>query len=216
MPETVVDPTYSPPPDAAAFFAESLKLLKESGIPFLLSGTYAVTAYTGIQRPTKDLDVFCKAGDYPCILAFFQARGYRTEVEDERWIATAFDGDNSFDVIFAMSNGAIAVADDWFAEDTITLYDHEVRITPPPALAVPTVFVHVRYRWDAADVSHVILIPSGGSVWTRLLQRMERYWEELMAPVLIFRSAYPTERGKVRAWLMSDLTERLPAQVDLP
>jgi hypothetical protein len=37
--------------------------LKESGVPFLLSGAYAVTAYTGIRRSTKDMDVFCKPGD---------------------------------------------------------------------------------------------------------------------------------------------------------
>ena len=78
---------FSPPPEAEEFFATSLRLLAESGLPFLLSGTYAVTAYTGIHRPTKDLDIFCKAGDYPKILAFFQERGYRTDVEDERWIA---------------------------------------------------------------------------------------------------------------------------------
>src|SRR5690606_8003635 len=119
MSETVVDSTNSSPPDAAAIFAESLKLLKESGIPLLLSGTYAVTAYTGIHRPTKDLDVFCKAGDYPRILAFFQARGYRTEVEDERWIAKVWKEDRFIDIIFAMSNGAIAVTDDWFGDDVI-------------------------------------------------------------------------------------------------
>jgi hypothetical protein len=78
------DSAFEPPREAEAFYAESLKLLNESQIPFLLSGTYAVTAYTGITRPTKDLDVFCKAGDFPKILAFFQARGYRTDVEDER------------------------------------------------------------------------------------------------------------------------------------
>ena len=50
--------------------------------PFLLSGTYAVAAYTGISRPTKDLDVFCKAGDFPKVLAYFQAHGYRTDVFD--------------------------------------------------------------------------------------------------------------------------------------
>ena len=69
------DSAFDPPPDSEAFYAESLRLLNESRIPFLLSGTYAVTAYTGISRPTKDLDVFCKAGDFPKILAFFQARG---------------------------------------------------------------------------------------------------------------------------------------------
>src|SRR5690349_11795360 len=87
MSQAYDEAAFEPPPEAEAFYAESLKLLKESGIPFLLSGTYAVTAYTGIVRPTKDLDVFCKAGDYPRILAFFQERGYRIDVEDERWIA---------------------------------------------------------------------------------------------------------------------------------
>ena len=216
MSETVIDPTYSPPPDAAAFFAESLKLLKESGIPFLLSGTYAVTAYTGIHRPTKDLDVFCKAGDYPRILAFFQARGYRTEVEDERWIAKVFEGDNFFDVIFAMSNGAIAVADDWFGEDTICVYGAEVRITPPTALLLSKFFIQDRYRFDGADVNHVILKQSDSIDWTRLLGQMEPYWEVLLAHLLNFRFAYPTERNRVPAWLMTELTERLHAQVDLP
>ena len=123
MSDTVADPSFHPPEDAVEFYEESLRLLKESGIPFLLSGTYAVTAYTGIRRPTKDLDVFCKPGDYPRILAFFQARGYRTDVEDERWIAKVWkDEDRFFDVIFAMSNGAIAVNDSWFGPDTCLLY----------------------------------------------------------------------------------------------
>ncbi len=55
---------FEPPPDAEAFYAESLRLLTESGIPFLLSGTYAVCAYTGIVRPTKDLDVFCNQASH--------------------------------------------------------------------------------------------------------------------------------------------------------
>src|SRR5690606_27129134 len=48
MSDTVADPSFDPPEDAVAFYEEALGLLKESGIPFLLSGTYAVTAYTGI------------------------------------------------------------------------------------------------------------------------------------------------------------------------
>src|SRR3546814_15529673 len=71
------------PPQAEAFYAESLRLLKKSHIPFLVAGTFAVSAYTGINRPTKDLDLFCKAGDYPRILTYFQKLGYVTEIEDE-------------------------------------------------------------------------------------------------------------------------------------
>src|SRR5690606_7670501 len=115
MSDTIADPALEPPPEAPAFYAEAFRLRTVCGVAFLLSGTDAVTAYTGIRRPTKDLDVFCKPGHYPRILAFFQGRGYRTDVEDERWIAKVWKDDKHFfDVIFAMSNGTIAVSDSWF------------------------------------------------------------------------------------------------------
>jgi hypothetical protein len=58
-------------PEAEAFYTDALRELSGLGLPFLLAGTYAVAAYTGISRATKDLDVFCKAGDYPRILSHF-------------------------------------------------------------------------------------------------------------------------------------------------
>src|SRR3546814_16656012 len=99
---------FEPPPDAVEFYSKSLDLLNESGVPFLLSGTYALSCFTGIVRPTKDLDVFCKASDAPRILAFFQARGHVIEVEDERWIGKVWDGPPFFDVIYTIPNIARA------------------------------------------------------------------------------------------------------------
>lgn len=208
---------FEPPPEAEAFYAESLKLLTESGIPFLLSGTYAVTAYTGIVRPTKDLDVFCKAGDYPKILAFFQERGYRTDVEDERWIAKVWQEKHFFDVIFAMSNGTAPITDEWFeGEDTICVYGTEAKITPPTELILSKMFIQDRYRYDGADVAHVILRASDRIDWQRLLRYMEPYWEVLLTHLLNFRFIYPTERDTIPTWVMEELTSRLHAQVGLP
>ena len=90
------------------------KELAELGLPFLLAGTYAVSAYTGITRATKDLDVFCKAGDYPRILDHFQTLGYAIAIEDERWLGKVHKGEHFFDVIFASSNGTMPVNDAWF------------------------------------------------------------------------------------------------------
>jgi hypothetical protein len=210
------DETFAPP-EAEAFYAESLKLLAQSGVPFLLSGTYAVSAYTGIVRPTKDLDVFCKAGDYPKILAWFQARGYRTEVEDERWIAKVFQGERFFDVIFNMSNGALQITDEWFqGPDTITVYGAQAKITPPTELIWSKVFIQDRYRYDGADVAHVILKKADAIDWKRLLSYMEPYWEVLLGHLLNFRFIYPTERDLVPRWLIEELIGRLSAQVGLP
>ncbi|RYE67210.1 MAG: hypothetical protein EOP17_09335, partial [Rhizobiaceae bacterium] len=57
--------------DAEAFVAVALEDLVDCHIPFLLAGTFALSAYTGITRQTKDLDIFCKAGDYARILSHF-------------------------------------------------------------------------------------------------------------------------------------------------
>ena len=50
----------------------------------------------------------------------------------------------------------------------------------------------------------------------RLLAHMDGYWELLFAHLLNFRFAYPTERDRVPGWLMTELTGRLQAQVNLP
>jgi hypothetical protein len=76
--------TFDPPPEAVGFYTDSLKLLNTWDIPYLLSGTYALTCHTGVVRPTKDIDVFCKPGDAPRLLARFKAEGYRVSVEDDR------------------------------------------------------------------------------------------------------------------------------------
>lgn len=152
------DQSFQPPPEAEDFYVEGLKLLAQSDIPFLLSGTYAVTTYTGIVRPTKDLDIFCKAGDYPRILSFFKERGYNVEVEDERWLAKIYRSKYYFDVIFSCRTTEIAITEEWFEDaPEIEVYGTKVQIIKPTELIWSKIFVQDRYRYDGADVAHVIL-----------------------------------------------------------
>lgn len=212
-----LDAQFAPPPDAEQFFADSLRLLNESGIPYLLSGTYAVSAYTGLVRPTKDLDVFCKAGDYPKILKFFMERGYRTGVEDERWLAHVFQGKYFFDVIYNSMTVTMPITDEWFEGDySAFVYGEPVKLTPPTQLIVSKCFVQDRYRFDGADIHHVILRKSAEIDWKLLLNYMELNWEVLLAHLLNFRFAYPSERECVPRWVMDELVSRLKAHIDMP
>lgn len=71
-------------------------------------------------------------------------RGYRTDVEDERWIAKVWRDNRFFDVIFAMSNGATPSTDEWFGEnDAIRVYGAEAKITPPTELLVSKMFIRI-------------------------------------------------------------------------
>jgi len=208
---------FEPPPEAVDFYRDSLALLKESGIPFLLSGTYALSCFTGIVRPTKDLDVFCKPSDAPKILAFFKARGYHIEVEDERWIGKVWQGDNFFDVIFNISSASIPITDEWFQKVyEAEVYGTAVRITPPTEFVLSKIFLQTRYRYDGADVAHTILKQHREIDWKRLLSAVELYWEVLLIQILNFRFIYPTERDLIPRWLFDELIDRVQAQAELP
>ncbi|WP_418161368.1 hypothetical protein [Benzoatithermus flavus] len=205
------------PPEADAFYAESLHILHDSEIPCLVAGTFAVNCYTGINRATKDLDIFCKAGDFPRILLHFKDQGFEIEIEDERWLAKVRRGRCFFDVIFASATAVITVTDLWFQEShPVELYGVPVQLTPPTELIWSKALLQNRHRYDGADIAHLILRQSERIDWKRLLTHMEQYWEVLLIHVLNFRFIYPSERDKIPRWLHDELLLRARQHADLP
>ncbi|MFE1600535.1 hypothetical protein [Methylobacterium sp. ID0610] len=218
LPQVVAraEPTHADPA-AEGFYAEAIAELVASGLPFLLAGTYALSAYTGIVRETKDLDVFCKAGDAPRILVHFQNLGYRVVIEDERWLGKVFRGRLFFDVIYASPSGATPVTEAWFAHARqIEAFGRTVHIIGPTELVWSKAFIQMRHRFDGADVAHTILRAHEAIDWRRLLAYMEQHWELLLIHLLAFRWIYPTEREVVPGWLLDELLGRLATQRQLP
>ena len=87
-----IDAAAEPAPPSAlaeAFYADAVCELSKLGLPFLLGGTYALSAYTGITRATKDLDILCKPSDCPLMrdltegLAHGRARAPAAEASAE-------------------------------------------------------------------------------------------------------------------------------------
>lgn len=204
-------------PEADGFYADALRILRASGLPFLVAGTFAVNCYTGINRATKDLDIFCKAGDFPRILLRFQDEGIATEIEDERWIAKLRRGDSFIDVIFSSATAVVTISDVWFQEShPAEFYGEPVQLTPPTELIWSKALLQNRHRYDGADIAHLILRQSERIDWKRLLSHMEQYWEVLLMHVLNFRFIYPSERDNVPRWLYDELLTRARQHADLP
>jgi hypothetical protein len=202
---------------AHTFYAEVLKILIHEKFMFMVAGGFAVNAYTGLRRPTKDIDIFCKAGDYPKILNKFTSLGYKTQVLDERWIAKIFKGKFYVDLIFGSSNLVSPVTDDWFKDSkTAKMLNYDVRMPSVTDLIRSKVFIQARDRFDGADIAHLILLRHQEINWERLLSSMEQYWEVLLAHLLNFRFIYPSEREKIPSWLMKELLSRLQHQFELP
>jgi predicted nucleotidyltransferase len=216
---TLTRPTgalMQPSPEAEAFYSEVLRLMAESGIPFLVSGTFALAAYTGIDRPTKDVDVFAKAGDALKLLAWFKGHGFEVEIVDERWLSRITRGEMFVDIITNMPTVTTHITDAWFENaPECELFGARVRLVPPTQFIWSKIFVADHHRYDGADVAHMILKRHEEIDWRMLLNHMELYWEVLLMALLNFRFIYPSERHVIPRWLMDELIERLRDQYDV-
>lgn len=212
--------TLKPPPKhkgAEEFYAEAIKILNKSGIPYMIAGTFAMAAHIELIRQTKDMDIFCKAGDYPRILSLFATHGYKTTLKDERWLAEVSDGKSYFDVIYSSANNMIAITDEWFKRAPVAkLFGTQVKIVEPTDLIWSKAFIQDRHKFDGSDIYHIILIKHKNINWRRLLSYFEKYWEVLLAHIINFRFIYPSERDLIPRWLIDELVLRLQNQIHLP
>lgn len=202
---------------AEAFYTTTLKDLKAAKVPFMVGGAYALRTYADIHRDTKDLDVFCKAGDYPRILSLLDGRGYQTEVPDINWIAKAFRGENFVDIIFNSHNGLCPVDDTWFEHAVETsLMGISVLLIPAEEEIWTKVYVQDRHRYDGPDIYHVLRKSGPELDWDRLLRRLEVHWQLLLAHLINFQFIYPSNRDAVPGWVMDRLMERQREEQRMP
>src|SRR6266478_2852720 len=141
--DAAAEPTV-PSARAEVFYAQALRELAKLDLPFLLAGTYALSAYTGVTRATKDLDIVCKPADYPRVLNHFRNLGYTVAIEDERWLGKVFQDEHFFDVIFAFWHGMAPVSDQWFeSAPRIEVFGTQMRIIAPTELIWSKAFVQL-------------------------------------------------------------------------
>jgi hypothetical protein len=203
--------------EANAFYRSALTILQGAGVPFLLGGTFAFSCYTGIERDTKDIDVFLRERDLQAALDALAAAGCRTELPFPHWLAKAHCGDYFIDLIFNSGNGLTPVDDAWFdhAVDGEVL-GVPVRLMPAEELLLSKAFLQERERYDGADVIHLLRTRAELMDWRRIFIRVGSNWRVLLAHLVLFGFVYPGERQKVPARVIEALTKRLLAETALP
>ncbi|MEJ5964037.1 nucleotidyltransferase [Pedobacter immunditicola] len=201
-----------------AFYTEVLKVLQQNGLNFMLGGGFAMYHYTGIERDIKDLDIFCKASEYPKMLKLLAEKGFQTELTDVRWLAKIIKDGNYIDIIFDTVNNICKVDDSWYQHAAEGEYEGiSIKYVPAEELTWCKLYVQNRERYDGADVNHLLLKYGKTLDWDRLLFRMDQHWHLLLAQLLIFQFVYPADyREIIPQWLFDDLIERAKEQYDLP
>lgn len=83
------------------FYVSAMAVLNTAGIPFLVGGAYAFSHYAGIDRHTKDFDIFVKKEDADRVLeALRRELNCKIDRTFPHWLYKAILGANFIDIIF--------------------------------------------------------------------------------------------------------------------
>lgn len=196
--------------DASRFYRQLLRLLQEHDLPFLVGGAYGFAHFTGIRRPTKDLDIFVRQRDWERLAQLAAAAGYRAELAFTHWLGKVVAEAGFADVIFNSGNGLSPVDDEWFAHaPDAQVLGMPVKLCPVEESLWTKAFIMERERYDGADVVHLLHACGSRMDWPRLLQRFGPHWRVLLSHLVLFGFVYPGERQRVPSAVMNELLNRL-------
>lgn len=202
---------------ARDFYLRTITLLADAGIPFLVGGGYALKYYTGVERHTKDLDVFVRREHYGDVMKVLGDASIETQLVFPHWLGKASCEHGSIDVIFSSGNGLSQVDDAWFDHAAAAaVLGVDVCLCPAEEMIWSKAFITERERYDGADIMHLLLARAERLDWRRLLVRFDSHWRILLTCLNLFGFVYPSERDRVPAWVMTDLIERLRREVRAP
>jgi hypothetical protein len=205
--------------ETKAFYREAMQAFDDAKLPFLVGGAYAYARYTGIERHTKDFDVFVRPEDFDRALGVFAARGWQTDRTFSHWLGKGFHGEEFVDVIFSSGNGVARVDEQWFEHAVQEeVLGYPTRLIPAEEMIWSKSFIMERERFDGADVAHVLHARARELDWDRLRRRFEPNggWRVLLAHLVLFGYIYPGDAALIPTRVIATLNGRLRHETEVP
>lgn len=175
---------------------------RAAGAPMLLGGAFALAAYTGRWRNTKDIDVIVPPGRQEAVVAALREVDFEDYFArapyDRSWIFRGYREGVILDVIWSLPNHRVPVDSVWFEHArTIRLRGDAYQVVPAEELIRVKLYVMQRERCDWVDVLNVL----AGSVdtldWDHLVKRMGRDLPLLQAALATFAWLAPLRAREI-------------------
>jgi hypothetical protein len=202
----------SPPqfaPEQEQAYREALQLMNAHGVPYAVSGAFALHEHTGIWRDTKDLDLFIPTGEMQSALQHFREAGFEIEIRDPVWLGKAWREGYFIDLITGMSNAVIQVDQSWIDRShAAEVLGVPARVLSAEELIASKIFVTRRERFDGADVAHLIFATRDTLDWGRLSNLVGDHWEMLLWSLIFYRYIYPRHANEVPRHVWHELLEK--------
>jgi hypothetical protein len=205
-----MQPTDTHREEASSFYRSTLQVLRQAGLEALVGGAFALRLHAGVERDTKDFDLFIRPRDSDRVIEAFRAAGYCAGYAYSHWLVKVHGEGRYLDIIYRSGNGLCDVDDEWFAfarEDAF--FGVRMPVCPPEEMLWQKAFVMERERYDGADVQHLLRSCGATMDWERVLRRFGEDWRVLLSHLVLFGYVYPSEQDSIPAWVMAHLTTKL-------
>jgi hypothetical protein len=211
-----------PIPDSQwAIYERVMDAATRQGIPFLLGGAFALAAYTGHGRNTKDLDLYILPEERARairLLTDLGLRDYHPQLPYQRhWIYRAVAEETILDLIWQMPNERAEVDESWFLHAArVELWHREVLILPPEELLWTKIYVLQRDRCDWPDILNLLHRVGARLDWERLLDRLEEDTPLLAGLLSVFAWLAPGRAQEFPYWIWKRLGLAPPPACPVP
>jgi hypothetical protein len=177
-------------------YEEVIRGAEAREIPFVLAGAFAVGAYTGTWRNTKDLDLGIMERDRDAMIETLLEAGledyYEQAPYDRGWIYRGCRDGTIVDVIWAMANRRAFFDEQWISRaPEASFMGRTLKVMPAEELIWDKMYIVQRQRCDWPDVLNLLHCTAARLDWDHLLERVGEDRMLLAALLSVFRWMCP-------------------------
>ena len=172
-------------------YARALRMVRATGVDFMLGGGFAFAAYTGRWRDTKDIDIYVRPQDRQKAIDALDQAGFEDFYSrlpyDRKWIYRGVRSDFIVDVIWSMANQRAQVDELWFKRaPKVMLRDQTVSVIPLEELIWCKLYIIQRDRCDWTDIFNLLYARASQIDWNHLHTRLEEDLPLLRALLTVY------------------------------
>jgi hypothetical protein len=194
------------PAEEWAIIRPALESMEARGLPFVMGGGFAFSAYSEHCRSTRDIDLFVRPEDREAFVEaladagfedYFDQKGY-----DRSWIYRGHRDGAIIDIIWQMANHRAYVDDKWLIGGrSVCIHGMALKVLPLEELFWAKLYVMQRDRCDWPDLLNLLYSVSHEIDWDRLLDRVGEDCELVGSVAALFRWMCPEKAGNIPDWV---------------
>jgi hypothetical protein len=195
--------------------------MRNAGVRFVLGGGFALAAYTGRWRNTKDIDFYILKPDRAAATAALAEAGFKDYFKqlpyDRKWIYRGTRSGVIVDLIWSMANQRAQADELWLRRArSIVVRGESLDVLPVEELLWCKLYILQHDHCDWTDVFNLLYAVGGRIDWEHVFWRLDEDWPVLKAVLTVYSWLCPAQikalPGSLRRKLQFD-QPRIPRRL---